>query len=153
MMRRDSSMFRGLLFFVVESFLVRLTLCLYMYVRDVVLGVNDGLVSMFLLQTGSWNAGLTNRQTLLFGVCGENFMLLIQKFSQCPMLSLLFFLALVSRSFTGAIAGAISMAIGELDWIQHSINSTYFNADTKCILLFQAILYPQSPKTRSSQQT
>jgi hypothetical protein len=41
------------------------------YVRDVVLGVNDGLVSMFLLQTGSWNAGLTNRQTLLFGVCGE----------------------------------------------------------------------------------
>ncbi len=42
-----------------------------MYVRDVVLGVNDGLVSMFLLQTGSWNAGLTNRQTLLFGVCGE----------------------------------------------------------------------------------
>ena len=41
------------------------------YVRDIVLGVNDGIVSMFLLQTSAWNAGLTNRQTLLFGICGE----------------------------------------------------------------------------------
>ena len=42
-----------------------------MYVRDIVLGVNDGIVSMFLLQTGAWSASLTCRQILLFGVCGE----------------------------------------------------------------------------------
>ncbi len=41
------------------------------YVRDIVLGVNDGIVSMFLLQTSAWNSGLTNRQSLLFGICGE----------------------------------------------------------------------------------
>ncbi len=52
-----------------------------MYVRDVVLGVNDGLVSMFLLQTGAWNAGLNNRQTLLFGICGESGMCNIQNLS------------------------------------------------------------------------
>jgi VIT1/CCC1 family predicted Fe2+/Mn2+ transporter len=52
------------------------------YVRDVILGVNDGLVSTFLLVSAVVGGGLTATQVLLTGV-------------------------------SGAIAGMISMAIGE----------------------------------------
>lgn len=52
------------------------------YLRDVILGVNDGLVSMFLLILGVSGGGLNTRQIFLVGV-------------------------------TGAIAGAISMGLGE----------------------------------------
>ena len=50
--------------------------------RDIILGVNDGLVSTFLLVAGVVGGGLTTRQVLLTGVAG-------------------------------ALAGMISMAIGE----------------------------------------
>jgi VIT1/CCC1 family predicted Fe2+/Mn2+ transporter len=52
------------------------------YMRDVILGVNDGLVSTFLLVAGVVGGGLTSTQVLLTGV-------------------------------SGALAGMISMAIGE----------------------------------------
>jgi VIT1/CCC1 family predicted Fe2+/Mn2+ transporter len=52
------------------------------YMRDVILGVNDGLVSTFLLVAGVVGGGLTTTQVLLTGV-------------------------------SGALAGMISMAIGE----------------------------------------
>ena len=52
------------------------------YVRDVILGVNDGLVSTFLLVSAVVGGGLNARQVLLTGI-------------------------------SGAIAGMISMAIGE----------------------------------------
>lgn len=52
------------------------------YVRDIILGVNDGLVSTFLLVSAVVGGGLTTTQVLLTGV-------------------------------SGAIAGMISMAIGE----------------------------------------
>lgn len=52
------------------------------YVRDIILGVNDGLVSMFLLIVGIVGGGVSARDALLTGI-------------------------------TGAIAGAISMALGE----------------------------------------
>ena len=40
------------------------------YVRDIILGVNDGLVSMFLLVAGVVGGGLTTKQILLTGVAG-----------------------------------------------------------------------------------
>lgn len=52
------------------------------YLRDIILGVNDGLVSMFLLILGVAGGGMTNKQILLTGI-------------------------------TGAVGGAISMALGE----------------------------------------
>ncbi len=52
------------------------------YWRDIILGVNDGLVSMFLLVAGVVGGGLDTRTVLLTGVAG-------------------------------AIAGAISMGVGE----------------------------------------
>jgi len=52
------------------------------YMRDIILGVNDGLVSMFLITIGIVGGGLTTKQVLLTGI-------------------------------TGAVAGAISMALGE----------------------------------------
>lgn len=52
------------------------------YWRDIILGVNDGLVSMFLLVAGVVGGGLDTRAVLLTGVAG-------------------------------AIAGAISMGVGE----------------------------------------
>ncbi|MEZ5175096.1 MAG: VIT1/CCC1 transporter family protein [Acidimicrobiia bacterium] len=52
------------------------------YMRDIILGVNDGLVSTFLLVSGVVGGGLTATQVLLTGV-------------------------------SGALAGMISMAIGE----------------------------------------
>lgn len=52
------------------------------YMRDIILGVNDGLVSTFLLVSGVVGGGLTTTQVLLTGV-------------------------------SGALAGMISMAIGE----------------------------------------
>lgn len=38
------------------------------YVRDIILGVNDGLVSIFLLVVGVVGGGLTSKQVLLAGV-------------------------------------------------------------------------------------
>eukprot|EP00004_Rigifila_ramosa_P028349 TRINITY_DN9591_c0_g1_i1.p1 TRINITY_DN9591_c0_g1~~TRINITY_DN9591_c0_g1_i1.p1 ORF type:complete len:270 (-),score=58.15 TRINITY_DN9591_c0_g1_i1:7-816(-) len=52
------------------------------YLRDMILGVNDGLVSMLLLVIGVYGGGLTTKGVLLTGI-------------------------------TGAVAGAISMALGE----------------------------------------
>ena len=52
------------------------------YMRDVILGVNDGLVSTFLLVSGVVGGGLSATDVLLTGIAG-------------------------------AIAGSISMAIGE----------------------------------------
>jgi len=52
------------------------------YMRDIILGVNDGLVSTFLLVSGVVGGGLTTTQVLLTGI-------------------------------SGALAGMISMAIGE----------------------------------------
>ena len=52
------------------------------YMRDIILGVNDGLVSTFLLVSGVVGGGLSSTDVLLTGVAG-------------------------------AVAGAISMAIGE----------------------------------------
>ncbi|MBT8207874.1 MAG: hypothetical protein HKN07_15590 [Acidimicrobiia bacterium] len=40
------------------------------YVRDIILGVNDGLVSMFLLVAGVVGGGLNTKQILLTGVAG-----------------------------------------------------------------------------------
>lgn len=40
------------------------------YIRDIILGVNDGLVSMFLLVAGVVGGGLTTKQILLTGVAG-----------------------------------------------------------------------------------
>jgi VIT1/CCC1 family predicted Fe2+/Mn2+ transporter len=40
------------------------------YVRDIILGVNDGLVSMFLLVAGVVGGGLTAEQVLLTGIAG-----------------------------------------------------------------------------------
>jgi VIT1/CCC1 family predicted Fe2+/Mn2+ transporter len=40
------------------------------YMRDIILGVNDGLVSMFLLIAGVVGGGLTSRQILLTGIAG-----------------------------------------------------------------------------------
>ncbi len=55
---------------------------LFQYLRDIILGVNDGLVSMFLLVFGMFGGGALARSILLAGI-------------------------------TGAIAGAISMGLGE----------------------------------------
>jgi VIT1/CCC1 family predicted Fe2+/Mn2+ transporter len=52
------------------------------YLRDIILGVNDGLVSMFLIVFGMFGGGALARSILLAGI-------------------------------TGAIAGAISMGLGE----------------------------------------
>ena len=40
------------------------------YMRDIILGVNDGLVSMFLLVAGVVGGGMTTRNVLLTGVAG-----------------------------------------------------------------------------------
>ncbi len=40
------------------------------YWRDIILGVNDGLVSMFLLVAGVVGGGLTTRQVVLTGIAG-----------------------------------------------------------------------------------
>jgi VIT1/CCC1 family predicted Fe2+/Mn2+ transporter len=40
------------------------------YMRDIILGVNDGLVSMFLLVVGVVGGGLTSRQVLLAALAG-----------------------------------------------------------------------------------
>ena len=52
------------------------------YMRDMILGINDGLVSMFLLLLGVAGGGLNSTQILLTGI-------------------------------SGAVAGAISMGLGE----------------------------------------
>lgn len=41
------------------------------YIRDIVLGVNDGLVSLFLLVAGVVGAGFTSRQVFLSAVAGS----------------------------------------------------------------------------------
>jgi len=41
------------------------------YMRDIILGVNDGLVSMFLLVAGVVGGGLTTRQVFLTAVAGS----------------------------------------------------------------------------------
>jgi len=40
------------------------------YLRDIILGVNDGLVSMFLLAAGVVGGGMATRNVLLTGVAG-----------------------------------------------------------------------------------
>ena len=40
------------------------------YMRDIILGVNDGLVSTFLLVSGVVGGGMTSAQVLLTGVAG-----------------------------------------------------------------------------------
>jgi predicted membrane protein (TIGR00267 family) len=40
------------------------------YVRDIILGVNDGLISTFLLVSGVVGGGLTSTQVLLTGIAG-----------------------------------------------------------------------------------
>ena len=40
------------------------------YMRDIILGVNDGLVSTFLLVAGVVGGGLTANQVLLTGIAG-----------------------------------------------------------------------------------
>lgn len=40
------------------------------YLRDIILGVNDGLVSMFLLVVGVVGAGFASREVLLAGIAG-----------------------------------------------------------------------------------
>ena len=40
------------------------------YLRDIILGVNDGLVSTFLLVAGVVGGGLTATQVLLTGIAG-----------------------------------------------------------------------------------
>ncbi len=42
----------------------------FQYMRDIILGVNDGLVSMFLLVAGVVGAGFTSRQVFLSAVAG-----------------------------------------------------------------------------------
>ena len=41
------------------------------YMRDIILGVNDGLVSIFLLVVGVVGGGLTSQQILLAGVAAS----------------------------------------------------------------------------------
>ena len=68
------------------------------YMRDIILGVNDGLVSTFLLISGVVGGGLSATDVLLTGVAG-------------------------------AVAGAISMAIGE--YIATKSQEEVFDAEIK----------------------
>eukprot|EP00004_Rigifila_ramosa_P024529 TRINITY_DN7139_c0_g1_i5.p1 TRINITY_DN7139_c0_g1~~TRINITY_DN7139_c0_g1_i5.p1 ORF type:complete len:270 (-),score=49.26 TRINITY_DN7139_c0_g1_i5:6-815(-) len=68
------------------------------YLRDIILGVNDGLVSMLLLVIGVYGGGLSTKDVLLTGI-------------------------------TGAVAGAISMGIGE--YIATKSQQELFEGDEK----------------------
>ena len=85
------------------------------YLRDIILGVNDGLVSMFLIVFGMFGGGALARSILLAGI-------------------------------TGAIAGAISMGLGEYIATKSQLEIMVSDVSRE---RYELAVYGMLPSTRS----